>query len=345
MSPREGRSEDEHSNDDGSESGRESAASVKSGIGSDAGSSDEKVTTKADKDLTLYEILERKARCPTVLDILKDEEEFKRPAKVILSEIDLLVSSEDGSVGGESDVWTEYGEEVVEDKTGKDRVYTKWKPPRNKLTQEIQRKKGAKRKSITDSAETRRQSKVDSAMTAVSAGPGKSASQIYFYDWSDNYRRVIKELKAAEAQKTRSGSISTLSNFSTQSSTESGTRPRGQRKYGTSKRPSILTGGTLEKPKATERAPPPKKELQKSTPKIAKEFIDNRWPKNMFDNMSGFWRMQCAEDDFRITPKNYSLYLDPQQREKDLKISWNTYVAAKEKCMKWLYDYNEHFNN
>ena len=34
----------------------------------------------------------------------------------------------------------------------------------------------------------RRQSKVDSAMTAVSAGPGKSASQIYFYDWSDNYR-------------------------------------------------------------------------------------------------------------------------------------------------------------
>ena len=34
----------------------------------------------------------------------------------------------------------------------------------------------------------RKPSKVDSAMTAVSAGPGKSASQIYFYDWSDNYR-------------------------------------------------------------------------------------------------------------------------------------------------------------
>lgn len=33
-----------------------------------------------------------------------------------------------------------------------------------------------------------RQSKVDSAMTAVTAGPGKSASQIYFYDWSENYR-------------------------------------------------------------------------------------------------------------------------------------------------------------
>ena len=43
---------------------------------------------------------------------------------------------------------------------------------------------------------------------------------------------------------------------------------------------------------------------------------------NMFDNMSGFWRMQCAEEDFRITPKNYSLYLDPEQRDKDLKISW-----------------------
>ena len=27
-------------------------------------------------------------------------------------------------------------------------------------------------------------------MTAVSAGPGKSASQIYFYDWSENYRKV-----------------------------------------------------------------------------------------------------------------------------------------------------------
>ena len=43
---------------------------------------------------------------------------------------------------------------------------------------------------------------------------------------------------------------------------------------------------------------------------------------NMFDNMSGFWRMQCAEDDFQITPKNYSFYLDPNQREKELKISW-----------------------
>lgn len=42
----------------------------------------------------------------------------------------------------------------------------------------------------------------------------------------------------------------------------------------------------------------------------------------MFDNMSGFWRMQCAEDDFKITPKNYSLYLDPKQREKELKITW-----------------------
>ena len=36
----------------------------------------------------------------------------------------------------------------MEDKSGKDRVYTKWKPPKNKLTQEIQRKKGGKRKSI-----------------------------------------------------------------------------------------------------------------------------------------------------------------------------------------------------
>ena len=66
---------------------------------------------------------------------------------------------------------------------------------------------------------------------------------------------------------------------------------------------------------------------------------------NMFDNMSGFWRMQCADEDFKITPKNYSLYLDPQQREKDLKITWNTYVSAKEKCIKWLYDYSEHFNS
>ena len=32
--------------------------------------------------------------------------------------------------------------------------------------------------------------------------------------------------------------------------------------------------------------------------------------------------MQSAEEDFRITPKNYSLYLDPEQRDKDLKISW-----------------------
>ena len=32
---------------------------------------------KADVDLSRYEILERKAQCQTVIDILKDEEEFK----------------------------------------------------------------------------------------------------------------------------------------------------------------------------------------------------------------------------------------------------------------------------
>ena len=109
------------------------------------------------------------------------------------------------------------------------------------------------------------------------------------------------------------------------------------RKFGVSKRPSVISGS--EKVKSQEKSPP-KKELQKSTPKIAKEYIDTRWPKvkifyamksfiqiwpiiqNMFDNMSGFWRMQCAEEDFRITPKNYSLYLDPEQRDKELKITW-----------------------
>ena len=109
------------------------------------------------------------------------------------------MSSEDESEGVESDIWTEYGGEVTEDKTAKGRVYTKWKPPKNKLTQEIQRKKSGKRKSVvSESTDERRQSKVDSAMTAVSAGAGKSASQIFFYDWSDNYRRVIKEMKAQE---------------------------------------------------------------------------------------------------------------------------------------------------
>ena len=110
-----------------------------------------------------------------------------------------MASSEEESEGVDSDIWTEYGGEVVEDKTGKVRVYTKWKPPKNKLTQEIQRKKTGKRKSLVpETLQERRQSKVDTAMTAVSAGPGKSASQIFFYDWSDNYRRVIKEMKAQE---------------------------------------------------------------------------------------------------------------------------------------------------
>ena len=112
-----------------------------------------------------------------------------------------MMSSEEESEGVESDIWTEYGGEVTEDKNGKDRVYTKWKPPKNKLTQEIQRKKSGKRKSVvSELTDERRQSKVDSAMTAVSAGAGKSASQIFFYDWSDNYRRVIKEMKAQKEQ-------------------------------------------------------------------------------------------------------------------------------------------------
>ena len=125
-----------------------------------------------------------------------------------------LVSSEEESLGGESDIWTEYGGEVSEDRAGQDRVYTKWKPPKNKLTQEIQRRKSGKRKSVVADTAAERSSKVDTAMTAVSAGPGKSASQIYFYDWSDNYRRVIKELKAADAQKARSESVSSGSSSS-----------------------------------------------------------------------------------------------------------------------------------
>ena len=129
-----------------------------------------------------------------------------------------MISSEEESEGVDSDIWTEYGGEVVEDKSGKDRVYTKWKPPKNKLTQEIQRKKTGKRKSLVpETPQDRVVSKVDTAMTAVSAGPGKSASQIFFYDWSDNYRRVIKEMKAqkelVEVERKR-GSVSGESNLS-----------------------------------------------------------------------------------------------------------------------------------
>ena len=130
------------------------------------------------------------------------------------------MSSEAESEGVESDIWTEYGGEVAEDKTGKDRVYIKWKPPKNKLTQEIQRKKSGKGKSLVpDSMDERRASRVDSAMTAVSAGAGKSASQIFFYDWSDNYRRVIKEMKAQkDLEERKNGSVSDDSNLSSPSS-------------------------------------------------------------------------------------------------------------------------------
>ena len=49
--------------------------SAHSGFGSD--SSFEGKPVKADKDLTIYEILERRAASQTVIDILKDEEDFK----------------------------------------------------------------------------------------------------------------------------------------------------------------------------------------------------------------------------------------------------------------------------
>ena len=55
---------------------RGSNASGKSGLGSEAGSVEERAV-KPDVDLSRYEILERKAQCQTVIDILKDEEEFK----------------------------------------------------------------------------------------------------------------------------------------------------------------------------------------------------------------------------------------------------------------------------
>ena len=58
------------------ESCKGSEASAKSGLGSDASSLEEK-PVKSDKDLTIYEILERRAATQTVIDILKDEEDFK----------------------------------------------------------------------------------------------------------------------------------------------------------------------------------------------------------------------------------------------------------------------------
>ena len=45
-------------------------------MGSESGSLEERLV-KDDVDLSIYEILERKAKCQTVIDILKDEEEFK----------------------------------------------------------------------------------------------------------------------------------------------------------------------------------------------------------------------------------------------------------------------------
>ena len=60
--------------------------------------------------------------------------------------------------------------------------------------------------------------------------------------------------------------------------------------------------------------------------------------------LSGFWRMQCSGDSFKISPADYSLYLDPVERERSLMISWKTYTDAKEKCLKWLQDYQDHFS-
>merc|ERR1711892_377563 len=76
------------------ESCKGSEASAKSVLGSDASSLEEK-PVKSDKDLTIYEILERRAATQTVIDILKDEEDFK------------MMSREEESEGVESDIRTE----------------------------------------------------------------------------------------------------------------------------------------------------------------------------------------------------------------------------------------------
>ena len=53
-----------------------SDTSDKSDLGSETSSLEER-PVKSDKDLTIYEILERKAATQTVIDILRDEEDFK----------------------------------------------------------------------------------------------------------------------------------------------------------------------------------------------------------------------------------------------------------------------------
>ena len=67
--------EDGSSEEGEDESGHGSVTSAHSAFGSE-GSFDGK-PVKADKDLTIYEILERRATSQTVIDILKDEEDFK----------------------------------------------------------------------------------------------------------------------------------------------------------------------------------------------------------------------------------------------------------------------------
>ncbi|XP_023347413.1 uncharacterized protein LOC111716201 [Eurytemora carolleeae] len=152
----------------------------------------DKNTGPAREVLSTLEKYKRRAEARTVQSILNDEDAIK------------FGYSDSDSVGGESDIWTEYGQEVCEETGNKD-VYTKWKPPKNKLTQEIRRRKSIRQKGMQAAELERRESRLDTALTSVTAGQGKTSSQIFFYDWSENYRKVLKEMKS-DAKNIKAGS-------------------------------------------------------------------------------------------------------------------------------------------
>ena len=64
----------------------------------------------------------------------------------------------------------------------------------------------------------------------------------------------------------------------------------------------------------------------------------------MWDNMENFWRSIMAQDQFVVTPSNYTKQLEEDYRNSSETVTYNELEDARHKCVKWLTDNKDHFS-
>ncbi len=85
----------------------------------------------------------------------------------------------------------------------------------------------------------------------------------------------------------------------------------------------------------------------KTPTKDTSSGLGPRWPKGMWDNMEGHWRMVMAPPDepggFVVTPENYNRHFEQEFRQTRERVSYAEVEANRRRVRKWLADPSANF--